>query len=39
VRCDASVHQQFLFIQEAARFVFETSKNVIGQPLVPGGAS
>jgi hypothetical protein len=39
VRCDRSVHQQFLFIQEAARFQFETSKNVIGQPLVPGGAS
>jgi len=37
VRCDRSVHQQFLFIQEAARFSFETSKTVIGQPIVPTG--
>jgi len=33
VRCDRSMHQQFLFIMEAARFAFETSKSVIGQPL------
>lgn len=33
VRCNRDMHQQFLFIQEAARFVFETSKTAIGQPL------
>lgn len=33
VRCDRAVHQQFLFVLEAARFVFETSKTVIGEPL------
>jgi hypothetical protein len=37
VRCDQSVHQAFLFIQEAARWTFETSKNVVGQALVPSG--
>lgn len=34
VRCDQSIHQAFLFIQESARWTFETSKTVIGQPLV-----
>ncbi len=39
VRCDESVHQQFLFIQEAARWAFETSKHVIGQPLQERGVA
>jgi hypothetical protein len=39
VRCNRSMHQQFLFIQEAARFVFETSKTAIGQPLEFTGRS
>ncbi len=37
VRCDEDVHQQFLFIQEVARWSLETSKAVIGQPIVPNG--
>jgi hypothetical protein len=37
VRCDESVHRSFLYIQEAARWQFEVSKNVIGQPLVFDG--
>jgi len=37
VRCDEQVHQSFLFIQETARWGFEASKNVIGEPLVFDG--
>lgn len=37
VRCDEQIHQSFLFIQEAARWSFETSKNVIGKALVFDG--
>lgn len=33
VVCDERIHQAFLFVQEAARFVFETSKSVIGDEL------
>lgn len=39
VRCDLGVHQAFLFIQECARWSFETSKTVIGQPLIPSGGA
>lgn len=37
VRCDRQIHEQFLFILEAARWAFETAKTVIGQPLTPAG--
>lgn len=33
IKCDRSVHQQFLFVLESARFTFETSKTVVGPPL------
>lgn len=35
VRCDGEIHQAFLFVQEAARWAFQTSKTVIGAPMVP----
>jgi len=35
VDCDASVHRSFLFVLEAARWQFQTSKTVIGLPLQP----
>lgn len=38
VRCDEQIFEQFLFIIEAARFVFETGKTVIGAPLVKAEA-
>lgn len=34
VRCDEAVHTAFLYVLEAARWAFETSKTVIGEPLV-----
>ena len=34
VRCDEEVYQSFLFVLEAARWQLETSKSVIGDPLV-----
>lgn len=37
VRCDQPIHEAFLYVLEAARWVNETSKTVIGTPLVPGG--
>lgn len=37
VRCDQRVHEAFLFVQEAARWVNGLAKDVIGMPLVPGG--
>lgn len=39
VRCDEAVYTAFLYILEAARWAFETSKDVIGDPLVFEGAS
>lgn len=33
VRCDETVHQAFLFIQEAARWSFQQSNDVIGRAL------
>jgi hypothetical protein len=39
VRCDERVHEAFLFIQEACRWVNGLSKEVVGMPLVPGGAA
>lgn len=35
VRCDRSVYEAFLFVQEAARWSFQTSKDVIGAPMQP----
>jgi hypothetical protein len=35
VRCDESVFEQFLYVIEAARWSFETSKAVIGHPMMP----
>jgi hypothetical protein len=37
VRCDQQVHEAFLYVQEASRWVNGLSKNVIGMPMVPGG--
>ena len=37
VRCDKTVHEAFLFVQEASRWVNGLSKNVIGMPMVHGG--
>lgn len=36
VRCDEAVHQAFLFVQEAARWVNGLSKQVVGMPLTRG---
>lgn len=33
VRCDASVHDAFLYVLEAARWSFETSKRVVGDVM------
>lgn len=38
VTCDENIFEQFLFVTEAARFVFETSKSIIGAPLVKAEA-
>ena len=35
VKCDVEVHEAFLYVLEAARWLFEVSKHVIGEPLVP----
>lgn len=35
VKCGPDMHEAFLFVLEAARFVFETSKHVYGSPLQP----
>lgn len=37
VRCDQLVHEAFLYVQEASRWVNGLSKDVIGTPMVPGG--
>lgn len=34
LRCDESIFEAFLYIIEAARFVFDTSKSVVGEPLM-----
>jgi len=33
IRCDETVHEAFLYVIEAARWAFSTSKDVIGDPL------
>lgn len=35
IRCDETVFEAFLFVVEAARWQFELSKTVIGQPMTP----
>lgn len=35
IRCDEAVHEAFLYVIEAARWVNETSKHVIGHPMTP----
>ena len=39
IRCDDTVFRSFLYVLEAARWTFETSKTVIGAPLVLGEAA
>lgn len=39
VRCDQAVHEAFLFVQEAARWHLEMSRDVIGAPMVDGGGA
>jgi hypothetical protein len=39
VKCDEEVFESFLAVIDAARWSFEISKDVIGQPLVKGGLS
>jgi hypothetical protein len=39
VRCDEVVHESFLYVQEAARWQLELARDVIGQPMIHGGAS
>lgn len=38
VRCDEEIFERYLFVVEAARWQFETSKTVIGAPLVKADA-
>lgn len=35
VRCDEGVHEAFLYVLEAARWHYETSKGVVGHPMTP----
>lgn len=35
MRCDEAVHQAFLFVQEAARYSFEMSKQIVGAEMAP----
>lgn len=37
VRCDERVHEAFLFVQEAARWVNGLASEVVGMPLAHGG--
>ena len=39
VECGPDIFESFLFIQEAARWQFQTSKTVIGRPLEPAKES
>lgn len=39
VRCDETVHEAFLYVQEAARWQFELSRDVIGMPMIEGGVT
>lgn len=35
--CDEQVFERYLAVQDAARWLFQESKTVMGRPLVPGG--
>lgn len=35
VRCDEQIYDSFLYVCEAARWVFDTSKNVVGDVMTP----
>lgn len=35
IDCGPAVYEAFLFVQEAARWSFEQSKNVVGPPMMP----
>lgn len=35
IRCDESVFETFLYTIEAARWAFQTSKTIVGAPLIP----
>ena len=35
--CDEAVFEAFLAVQDAARWLFSTSRTVMGPPLVPAG--
>lgn len=37
VRCDTAVHEAFLYVQEASRWMNGLAKTVIGIPMVAGG--
>lgn len=39
VECGPEIHEAFLFVLEAARFAFQTSKKVIGPELTPPAAA
>lgn len=39
IRCDEEVHTAFLFTLEAFRWLQETSKTVMGDPLIPAGGN
>lgn len=38
VRCDEEIFEYFLHVVEAARFVTDTAKSVVGNPLIPPNA-
>ena len=35
MECGAEIHKAFLYVLEAARWMFQTSKTVMGLPLQP----
>ena len=35
--CDESVFESYLAVQDAARWLFQGSRSVMGEPLMPGG--
>jgi hypothetical protein len=37
--CDEDVFDAYLAVQDAARWLFQTSKTVMGVPLVPAGGT
>lgn len=39
IRCDEDVFEAYLAVQDTARWLFQTSKNVMGDPLVPVGSA